>query len=200
MNRQIASVLNIEVSGMAMSSFIKAFRLFPGVLTKYLIKYGISRDEQSASIEPGAWYPLSGWIALTKAVEREVGPNSLFAVGQNVPGLAAYTPELQDQLSTIEGAMRVLDVGYHMNHRKNGVRMFNPANGQMLEGIGHYGVQRTEGQRHAMAIFDNPYPCDFDRGILTAAVKISEPRAKVTHSGTSCRKRYDPCCTYAITW
>jgi hypothetical protein len=68
----------------------------------------------------------------------DVGPRALFQYGQHLPKYAPFPPTITD----IQSAMGSMDAAYHMNHRKNGKVMFDPATGEMLEGIGHYGYRR----------------------------------------------------------
>jgi hypothetical protein len=88
-----------------------------------------------------------------------------------------------------------------MNHRKNGIALFDPATGKMLEGIGHYGYSRVHGERRILSVCDTPYPCALDRGILTGVAIRFNSRAIVAHyPELPCRKQADPNCTYLITW
>lgn len=97
--------------------------------------------------------------------------------------------------------MQSNDVAYHMNHRRNGQLMFNPATGVMLEGIGHYGYKREPGERKIISVCDNPYPCKLDHGILTTVARRFQLRALVTHDDTKpCRAKGGNDCTYVVTW
>lgn len=55
-------------------------------------------------------------------------------VGLEVPKNAI----LPSGVSDIRSAMAMFDAGYHLNHRKDGRAMFDPATGKMTEGLGHY--------------------------------------------------------------
>jgi hypothetical protein len=91
-----------------------------------------------------------------------------------------------------------------MNHRINGEVLFNPKTGAMKEGIGHYSFEKT-GPRAANMVCKNPYPCDFDRGIIESAARKFKPAdsiiLSVTHDDSKpCRKKGHDSCTYIVTW
>jgi hypothetical protein len=90
---------------------------------------------------------------------------------------------------------------YHLNHGKHGRVMFDVESGTMLEGIGHYGYLPVAGENRIVSTCRNPYPCDFDLGILTAMAKRFAPDATVDHvEGETCRKSGADECTYVVTW
>ena len=100
----------------------------------------------------------------------------------------------------VKSAMAVFDTGYHMNHRRNGIVMFNPATRSMLEGIGHYRCASTADGRIVMDV-DAPYHCDFDRGIMMAWALRFERTAVMTHIEPGvCRKTGALRCRYELTW
>lgn len=82
-----------------------------------------------------------------------------------------------------------IDVAYHMNHR----------GGE----IGNYEYQKT-GERSALMICCNPYPCDFDRGIIESMIRRFKPKDSlmpmVDHNQDICRKKGDELCKYIVTW
>jgi hypothetical protein len=94
-----------------------------------------------------------------------------------------------------------MDVAYHLNHRKNGAPMFDPATGAMLEGIGHIRTQFFDNERRATVVCEEPYPCEFDRGLITALANRFEPMAKTLHDNSApCRKKGDSSCTFHVSW
>jgi hypothetical protein len=71
----------------------------------------------------------------------------------------------------------------------------------MIEGIGHYGFNKIENENLIISVCDNPYPCDFDLGILTYMAQLFKPQAKVVCDSTKhCRKKHGQSCTYLISW
>ena len=81
--------------------------------------------------------------------------------------------------------------------------MFNPEKGRMIEGIGHYTAQKT-GEKEMTVTCDNPYPCQFDKGIVASAAEKFKPAgAKVTiteEDATACRANGGKSCTFKVRW
>ena len=79
--------------------------------------------------------------------------------------------------------------------------MFDPATGQKLSGIGNYGYTPVPRERRIISVCENPYPCDFDRGILTTLAAKFERASRVTHDDSApCRKNGADSCKYIIAW
>ena len=73
--------------------------------------------------------------------------------------------------------------------------------GEMTEGIGHYGYEKVENKNKIISKCENPFPCYFDRGLLTAMAQKFENTAEVKHDDSkSCRRKGGESCTYIITW
>lgn len=184
-----------EVDGNNVRVVIGAFRFFPEVGLKPFIKRGIGVEQALA--HKRVWHPMAPWLEAMHEIVHTVGPNKAYEVGKQIPKVAIFPPGIHDAHS----AMRLVDVAYHMNHRKNGQLMFNEANGEMLEGIGHYHYGAEPGSRRIVMVCDNPYPCDFDRGIVVALVARFEKNAVIQHlDEAQCRKHGHDGCTYLITW
>jgi hypothetical protein len=135
--------------------------------------------------QPNLWYPQEAWLAAFREIQDTIGTSTLFQIGMKIPESAKFPPEI----NTIEKALGAIDVAYHMNHR----------GGE----IGSYKFVPT-GDRQAKMICRNPYPCDFDRGIIEAMVRRFKPAnsvAMVKHdNGQPCRKNGADSCTYLISW
>ena len=188
----------IEFSGTMLEAIVEAFKLFPSVAYKRLLNHGIGTLRgKDVVIDRQAWYPIESWLAAFDSFAESVGPRALFQIGQNVPKHAAIPPGIND----IVGAIAAVDVGYHMNHRKNGKLMFDPATGQITPGIGTYGFKPVPGERKIISVCENPYPCEFDRGILTCFALRFERLARVLHDERApCRRTGGRSCTYIVTW
>jgi hypothetical protein len=188
----------IEVWGICVEPFVEAFKLFPSVAMKRLVSHGIGTLKgKDVVIDRQAWYPQDEWLKAFEDISTSVGPRATFQVGQYIPRHAVFPPTVTD----IHSGVISVDVAYHMNHRKNGKVMFDPTNGQKLAGIGSYGYQAAPGERKIHCVCKNPYPCEFDKGILTSIVQRFEKTAKVAHDDRAeCRKNNADSCTYLITW
>lgn len=187
----------IEVNGRTVWSVVDGFRSFKLLASQYLLSEGIGSlgTDGHLTLDPDGWYQQEQWLrAFRKAAT--LGSSLLFDIGLVIPRNAEFPPAVKD----IHDAIRSVDVAYHLNHRKQGQVMFDPATGTMLEGIGHYGYE-AQGPRRIVSVCENPYPCAFDRGVLTAMAQRFEPRAVVTHDRAApCRMREADSCRYEIAW
>ena len=171
----------VEVNGQTVYAVVDGMGAFKETALKILADHGIK------DIKPGMWYKQQSWLDAFKAIADKVGAATLFSIGQKIPENATFPP----QIDSLGKALPAIDMAYHMNHR----------NGE----IGHYHFERT-GERTAAMVCDNPYPCDFDRGIIAAFCnrflpKGSTTKARVTHDDSQpCRKKGGSSCTYVVTW
>jgi len=133
----------------------------------------------------GFWYSQQNWLNAFNGISERIGPKTLHAIGQKIPENAQFPPEID----SIEKALGAIDVAYHMNHRGGD--------------IGSYHFAST-GPRSAKLVCTNPYPCDFDNGIITAMEKRFAPGGsvpKVRHDDSCpCRKMGAESCTYTVSW
>lgn len=189
----------IEVSGDSLGAIVDGFKNYPSVAMKYLSKYGLVKNEpdKPPAIDRAGWYSLKDWLLAYEGIANEIGYNSLYTIGKKIPENAVFPPQIQD----VYAAVASIDVAYHLNHRKNGTVMFDPQTGMMLEGIGHYRSQPVEGENRIICVCENPYPCDFDRGIIAAMAARFEPGSKTVHDNEApCRKKGADSCTYIVWW
>ena len=198
--KMLEAYRDIEINGAMLEAHVKAFRLFPKQSLPFLVRQGIGvmGPRGEIAIDYDRWYPIAGWLQAFEAIANAIGPTKIFDIGEQVPRHAMLPPDVKD----IHGSIRAVDIGYHMNHRKNGQLMFDGASGRMLEGIGHYGyASKASEPRRIVSVCENPYPCTFDRGILTAFARRFESKARVEHDdGLPCRANHGKSCTYHITW
>lgn len=177
------TVLSV-VSGMLMESFAR----------------GILKDNGIDDPQPDKWYPQQAWLNSFKAIADKVGDATLNMIGKQIPHKAAWPPEVNN----LEMALASVDVAYHMNHRIKGEVLFDPRAGSVKEGIGHYNYQSL-GERKGMMTCDNPYPCDFDMGIIEGVYEKFKPgdssSVAIIHDDSGeCRKRGSSVCRYLISW
>jgi hypothetical protein len=187
----------IEVNGQTVWSVVDGFELFKQIPSRILIAEGIGTDDGGVvRIDPSGWYAQDAWLRAFERIANEVGESKLHGIGLRIPANAKFPPHIK----TIEDAVASIDVAYHMNHRKNGRVMFDGATGKMLEGIGHYGYAKV-GERTIRSVCDNPYPCSFDRGIITTMARRFETGATIAHEDREpCRRKGADSCTYTVTW
>jgi hypothetical protein len=141
--------------------------------------------EQGLSpLEPERWYAQQPVLDVFRTIFERIGPSTVRAIGRKVPDWAIF-PQAHD----IAQALRGIEEAYHANHRGGP--------------IGHYHFQST-GPRSAHVVCENPYPCDFDLGLVEAVAEKNRPldslRVRVEHAPGACRKQGADACTYAVRW
>lgn len=177
MTQFVAMSPEVQVNGETVRSVLLGMGTFrPRALT-ILKAHGIDNPT------PGLWYSQQGWLDAFRHIADEIGPNTLYQIGMKIPQAANFPPEIH----SVEEALEAIDIAYHMNHR----------GGE----LGHY-TYESAGPTTARIVCDNPYPCEFDRGIIQAMVR-SQAGSTVSvrhHESHSCRNKDGEACTYVVTW
>ncbi|GHV39160.1 hypothetical protein AGMMS49546_10750 [Spirochaetia bacterium] len=189
---------NIEVNGRTVYAFVDGMGDFKSLGEKYMSDAGIGKMKNDKWIfDPEGWYPQQAWLDGFAAVSREVGDGILYKIGCAIPDNAFFPPWVTD----IHSAIRSIDIAYHSNHRKNGKVLFDEKSGTVYEGIGHYGYEQVQGKNLILSVSNNPYPCMFDKGIITAMAQKYDLKAIVFHDDSKpCRKNGAETCTYLVSW
>lgn len=183
----------IEVNGTTINSVISSVPSLSFLVEKYFIEAGLPIPSK---IEMDNWYSQAKWLNVFKLITDKTGSNTLLNIGKKIPDWAIFPTDI----SSIEEALQSIDIAYHMNHRNaKGQVLYD--NGILLEGIGHYEYHKVSEEHLITMICQNPYPCDFDRGIISAMAQKFQPSAIITHDMTKeCRKKGDNSCTFLIKW
>jgi hypothetical protein len=180
----------IEVAGHSAVAIMSAMGSYRAIADKALARHSIWK------IEPEGTIPFDAFLGVFDTILETAGTNTIFAIGKKIPDFAAWPPGIDDIFKALES----IDVGYHMNHLKDGKMMFNPSTGQMSEGIGHYHF-RLEGPRRIVMLCDNPYPSDLDRGLITALARKFEGGAEVERDPSKpTRLDGGDSCTFTVTF
>jgi predicted hydrocarbon binding protein len=187
----------IELLGQALEFMVAGFRIMPSVGLRILTKHGLVKrgPDGKPAFDREGWFPQQAGLDAFKAIYNEVGSYTIFEIGRQL-GLQVYCPPA---VNDVESVMKWMDVSYHLFHRKDGKIMYDVATGRMAEGIGHYTNERR-GDNTIVVTALNPYPCDFDLGIVTGDVERFAPQGRVVHDDRApCRKKGADACTYVIT-
>lgn len=177
----IAFEKGVEVNGQTILSLVNAIPTGQERRLQILKKHGINP-------EPNSWYSQQGWLDAFKDIATDIGEHTLFMIGKAIPENAQFPPEIND----LKIALMAIDQAYHMNHRKGE--------------IGHYTLTEfDEKAKKAVIVCNNPYPSEFDRGIIATMVRRFKPKGSlntaVTLDGSKeSRKKGGESCTYNITW
>ena len=169
----------VQVNGQTVLSLVKGMGAFAKTGTDILAQHGIKAPE------PMGWYPQQAWLDAFQEISKSIGSRTLKQIGQSIPNSAKFPPGID----SVEKALTSIDVAYHMNHR----------GGE----IGRYKFTKTGGTKGVMECH-NPYPCDFDCGIIEAVVRRFMPagaKPSVVHDASKpCRAKQGDACTYSISW
>lgn len=183
----------VEVNGQTVLSIVIGLDTMKTMGLKILKENGIDNPT------PEGWYSQQSWLNAFKQISEKIGKHTLIQIGKSIPENAKFPPEIDD----IHKGLSAIDIAFHMNHRLNGNILFNPANGQMTEGIGHYHYKKVN-EKMAEITCDNSYPCDFDKGIIEAMAKKFKPSGSMITIGhdesKGCRKKGGDICIYTISW
>lgn len=156
MKTYVASSPIVEVNGETIYSVIDGMGVFKSKAIQILADNGIENPQ------PGQWYKQQSWLSAFKSISEKIGNSTLNSIGQKIPENAKFPPEI----NSVHKALMSIDVAYHMNHR----------NGE----IGQYRYERT-GDRAARITCTNPYPDEFDRGIILQMVRKFAPLDSSIH-------------------
>jgi hypothetical protein len=188
----------IEVNGQTVYAFVDGMGAFKSLGEKYMSEVGIGKMKNDKWIfDMEGWYPQQAWLDGFAAIAKEVGDGILYKIGYAIPANAKFPPWVNDMHS----AIKAIDVAYHINHRKNGKPLFDEDANAIHEGIGHYGYEQVPGKNLIISLSNNPYPCVFDKGIITSMAQQYDIKAMVIHDDSKpCRKNGAETCTYLVSW
>jgi len=148
---------DVEVNGQTVLTTVNCFPEFMrSIALKILKDNGIS-DPQS-----DMWYSQKAWLDSFREISKKFGANTLFEIGKGIPANAKFPPEVD----TVDKALGAIDVAYNMNHRKGDIGFYKL-------------IDHDKVKKKIVMNCKNPYPCDFDRGIITAMARKFVPGAVV---------------------
>lgn len=137
---------------------------------------------ETVHMSPEAWYPLAAYVASLRAIGEKMGPNTLFQIGRQIPHHVPLPPGLD----TFEKVLASFGIAFDMNHR-----------GQQPGSI----TFQLKNPRLATITTGTPYPCDFDRGVISGFFQHLLRLRPVVDAvaGTPCKARGGETCTYEVT-
>ena len=135
-----------------------------------------------AEVKPTEWYPHQPWLDTYRRIHDLLGADTLFSIGRRIPYSAEFPDE---QMFNVPTALESIDVAYHMAHR----------NGE----IGHYKFVEV-GPDDFEIRCDNPYPNEFDLGIIMSLVERFRGRMqyKVGYKRAAADPDVDNSCVFEI--
>jgi len=174
---------DVEVLSINVHSLLGAFNLKEGEVQRILVSHGIEMTLD----ESRRWYPLEAIIRSLEDIRARIGTHTLRAIGHQVP----RNSPLPSHVDSFVALLPLLNDTYRMNHRGEG-------------DIGGYHYQPLQ-KNSARLRCDNPYPCEFDQGLLEAfhtrlPPKSSAFRLRIEHGPDGCRTEGAEACTYLLKW
>lgn len=110
-------------------------------------------SEGLADVTPDSWFSQQAWLGVYKCIHDELGADTLYSIGRRIPYSARFP---DDQMVNVSSALESIDIAYHEAHRGGEIGEY-----KYLEvGLDHYEIH-----------CDNPYPNEFDLGIVTSLVE-----------------------------
>jgi len=107
---------------------------------------------------PEEWYPMQLGLDICREIQDTVGPHTMFSIGKKAGELRQFS----DKVSTLPEALGSLDEAYKASHRGGSVGFYELVSEDMA-------ARKIEFKAH------NPYPDEFDRGILMSVARKFKP-------------------------
>lgn len=192
MAEYIAFNPKVEVNRQTVLSVVNSMDFGKEDRLALLKKNRINPDEKE-------WFNQQDWLDTFKDIADKFGYKNLFMIGKAIIKNAEFPP-----MNNFEEALHSLDIAFHMNHRLDNEVMFDPETGKKIEGIGHYKLTQYNPQEKSAEMHCyNPYPSEFDRGVITELarkftnfiqVRVDRDETKETRmAGASS-------CTFKVYW
>lgn len=170
----------VEVDGEAVLAVVQGMGRFKALAVEILLEHGIPNPA------PGHWYPQQAWLDAFRDIAERLGPANLLQIGKMIPLTARWPGGIGD----IHEALASIDVAYHLNHR----------GGE----IGNYTYTPLSPRSGRMRCC-NPFPCEFDQGILLGLARrhipLDSALLEIPHGEDgACRKHGAEACDYLLEW
>jgi hypothetical protein len=170
---------NVEVNGQTVLAIVAGMSWSQSEGLKILARHGIDEPQ------PELWYSQQAWLDSFSEIAETIGPHTLYQIGTKIPESAKFPPNI----ISLEQGLASINVAYHLNHR----------GGE----IGSYQLLNVADNQATM-VCHNPYPCDFDRGLIVATAQHFAPSGAAVNiqhdTSQGCRKLGAESCTYLIDW
>lgn len=172
---------NVEVNGQTILSVVYALSAGQERRLTILRNHGIEPND-------GGWYKQQMWLNAFQEIAHELGDKTLFMIGKAIPEHAQFPP----QIDNLQKALAAIDMAYRMNHR----------GGE----IGYYTVLSfDEKSKKAVMLCKNPYPSEFDRGIICTMLRRFKPKESFKYDveldlTKETRLKGAASCTYNVWW
>ena len=135
-------------------------------------------------VDPEGWYSLAAYVSALGAIGAKMGPNTLYQIGRQIPNHVPLPPGID----TFEKVLASFGMAFDMNHRTGAPQ-------------GTTITYQIKNPRIAEIVTGTPYPCDFDRGVISGFFqKLLATRISVdAQADAPCKARGGETCTYTVT-
>ncbi|HAA11702.1 MAG TPA: hypothetical protein DCE41_08385 [Cytophagales bacterium] len=107
---------------------------------------------------PEEWYPMQLGLDVCREIQDTVGPHTMFSIGKKAGELRQFP----DGIATLAEALKSLNEAYKASHRGGAVGFYELISEDVT-------ARRIEFKAQ------NPYPDEFDRGILMSVARKFKP-------------------------
>ncbi len=172
---------NVEVNDTSVLGFVNAIDFGKDLRESILLEHGVDVGETE-------WHDQQAYLDALREIHEKVGEKTMYMIGKAILENAVLAPNVDGLKSGLES----LDVGYKMNHRGGD--------------LGHIKlVEFDDSANQARMECKNPYPSEFDRGLITTMLHRMTPnptyKAQVKLDVTEPnRKAGADQCYYDLTW
>lgn len=139
---------NSKVLGLALKSSIMSL---PAFTQKNMFQ--ILKNLGIEELNVKTWYDMNSITKFYSQIIKDFGPNTMFELGKSIPENASFPPEVNN----IEAGLHAINAAYNTHHQGY---------------VGFYRVveHNLENKKIVMQCY-NPYPCSFDRGVITGMAR-----------------------------
>ncbi len=143
----------VEVRG---ETVISVYNGVENFFKPYILKF--LEQNNIKNPEPVKWYKQKDWLNVFKQIDKEFGALTLYKIGKAIPDNAIFPEGIKD----LKTGLNSINKAYKKNHR----------GGE----IGYYKlISWNPTNQIAEMECKNPYPCHFDRGIITKIAEKFKP-------------------------
>jgi len=177
MRQYTASSSLVEINGKTIHSILDA------IDDKFTAEY-ILKKFGFENLEADKWYNQQAFLNAFKEISKYLGDGTLFKIGYAIPNNAQFPTNIKN----VHEALYSIDIAYHLNHR----------NGE----IGFYKYKKL-GEKYGKMICSNPYPDNFDRGIIMSIIKKYSNKTTgrvIIDQSKLTRSRGGQLTTFIISW
>ena len=140
----------------------------------------ILEEHAIKEVQAETWFPLAAYVRSLETIRDRMGPNTLYQIGRQIPNHVPLPPGID----TFPKVLASFGMAFDMNH----------------SGMAGVITYTLHGDRNATIVTGTPYPCDFDRGVISGFFhKLLSTRIVVDKDlDLDCKAKGGETCTYKV--